>query len=91
MRFLNGLNGRLPRICQYLTNANNSASQSKVTDNSVTTILLNPTAVETLSKSRYLRLEIGKLSVDLSLRIRTLVMNENAYGNTVTNFFVDFR
>ena len=52
VRFLYGLNGRIPRICRFL-------SKAQVTDDSVTTILLNPTAEDTLSKSRYLRLEIG--------------------------------
>jgi Haem-binding uptake, Tiki superfamily, ChaN len=53
LRFLGGMNGRIPRVCRAV-NAN-----SKVTDNAVTTILLNPTAEETLSRTRYLRLEIG--------------------------------
>lgn len=52
VRFLYGLNGRIPRICRFL-------GKEQVTDNSVTTILLNPTAKDTLSKSRFLRLEIG--------------------------------
>jgi hypothetical protein len=52
VRFLYGLNGRIPRLCRFL-------GKSQVTDNSVTTILLNPTAEDTLSKSRFLRLEIG--------------------------------
>ncbi|KAG7363003.1 hem-binding uptake, Tiki superfamily, chaN domain containing protein [Nitzschia inconspicua] len=57
VRFLLGINGRIPRVCAAL----NSQRQvpNKVTDNAVTTILLNPTASETLSASRYLRLEIG--------------------------------
>jgi hypothetical protein len=54
LRFLGGINGRIPRVCGFLNKESN-----KVTDNAVTTILLNPTALETLSKSRYLRLEIG--------------------------------
>jgi hypothetical protein len=54
VRFLQGINGRIPRLCKFFNPGNN-----KVTDNAVTTILLNPTATETLSKSRYLRLEIG--------------------------------
>ncbi|GAX10315.1 hypothetical protein FisN_3Lh518 [Fistulifera solaris] len=52
VRFLYGLNGRIPRLCRFL-------GQFQVTDDSVTTILLNPTAEDTLSKSRFLRLEIG--------------------------------
>ena len=54
VRFLQGINGRIPRICQFL-----NPSGNLVTANAVTTILLNPTASETLSKSRYLRLEVG--------------------------------
>lgn len=52
VRFLYGFNGRIPRICRFL-------GKAQVTDDSVTTILLNPNAEDTLSKSRYLRLEIG--------------------------------
>lgn len=54
VRFLQGINGRIARICAAI-----NPQQNKVTDNAVTTILLNPTAEETLSQSRYLRLEIG--------------------------------
>jgi hypothetical protein len=54
LRFLLGINGRIPRLCKFL-----DPSNSKVTDDAVTTVLLNPTAKETLSKSRYLRLEVG--------------------------------
>ena len=54
LRYLQGINGRIPRLCAVL-----SPSQSKVTDEAVTTILLNPSAKETLSKTNYLRLEIG--------------------------------
>jgi len=54
LRFLLGINGRIPRIYKSLAGVNN-----QVTDDAVTTILLNPTATETLSRSRYLRLEIG--------------------------------
>jgi hypothetical protein len=54
VRFLGGINGRIPRVCEYL-----NKDKNKVTDDAVTTILLNPTAKETLSLSRYLRLEIG--------------------------------
>ena len=39
LRFLGGMNGRIPRVCQYLNKETN-----KVTDSAVTTILLNPTA-----------------------------------------------
>ncbi len=54
LRYLQGINGRLPRLCAFFNPENN-----KVTDDSVTTILLNPSAKETLSKTNYLRLEIG--------------------------------
>lgn len=65
LRFLGGINKRIPRICQFLNNANN-----KVTENSVTTVLLNPTAEETLSKSRFLRLEIGTGPETLDLQTK---------------------
>lgn len=57
VRFLNGINGRIPRVCNYFLGERKSNIQ--IDNNAVTTILLNPTALETLSKSRYLRLEIG--------------------------------
>lgn len=53
VRFLGGMNGRVPRICKFLNPG------TLVTDEAVTTILLNPSAKETLSESRWLRLEIG--------------------------------
>ncbi len=53
VRFIGGINGRIPRICQYLN------SESVVDEEAVTTILLNPNARETLSESQFLRLEIG--------------------------------
>ena len=54
VRFLNGINGRIPRVFSKLR-----PDDGKVTADSVTTILLNPTARDTLSKSNYIRLEIG--------------------------------
>jgi hypothetical protein len=39
VRFLGGINGRIPRVCEYL-----NKDKNKVTDDAVTTILLNPTA-----------------------------------------------
>lgn len=54
VRFLGGMNGRVPRVCGFV-----SGGGSIVDDDAVTTILLNPTAENTLSKSRFLRLEIG--------------------------------
>mmetsp|Transcript_7050 Transcript_7050/g.12617 ORF Transcript_7050/g.12617 Transcript_7050/m.12617 type:complete len:511 (+) Transcript_7050:79-1611(+) len=53
VRFLGGINGRVPRVCQHLNPA------SLVDNDAVTTILLNPNARETLSESKFLRLEIG--------------------------------
>lgn len=53
VRFLGGINGRVPRISQFLN------KDSLVDDDAVTTILLNPNAKETLSESNWLRLEIG--------------------------------
>ena len=57
VRYLEGLNGRIPRVYSSLLRSKNIAN--KVTNDAVTTILLNPTALETLSASNYLRLEIG--------------------------------
>ena len=54
VRFMGGYNGRLERISKFL-----NTGENKVTDDCITTILLNPNAKETLSLSRYLRLEIG--------------------------------
>jgi Haem-binding uptake, Tiki superfamily, ChaN len=56
VRYLNGMNGRIPRIYQTLLNPD---SVGVVTKNAVSTILINPTAADTLSKTRHLRLEIG--------------------------------
>lgn len=53
VRYFGGANGRLPRICKVLK------SDTNVDEEAVTTILLNPSAEETLSKSKFLRLEIG--------------------------------
>lgn len=54
LRFLQGINGRIVRLCSFL-----NPSANKVTEDSVTTILLNPSAKDTLSKTNYMRLEIG--------------------------------
>lgn len=53
VRYLGGINGRVPRVCQRLN------PDSLVDEEAVTTILLNPSARETLSESKFLRLEIG--------------------------------
>ena len=52
-RFLEGINGRVPRVSRALDPA------SLVDAEAVATILLNPSARETLSESRWPRLEIG--------------------------------
>ena len=65
LRYLQGINGRIPRVYASLVTKNNKNGNNsqpvtnKVSDNAVTTILLNPTATETLSAGRFLRLEIG--------------------------------
>ena len=46
LRFLGGINGRIPRVCEYLNKESN-----KVTNDAVTTILLNPTAKVRLYKT----------------------------------------
>eukprot|EP00581_Thalassiosira_minuscula_P009085 CAMPEP_0183706200 /NCGR_PEP_ID=MMETSP0737-20130205/3095_1 /TAXON_ID=385413 /ORGANISM="Thalassiosira miniscula, Strain CCMP1093" /LENGTH=518 /DNA_ID=CAMNT_0025933551 /DNA_START=69 /DNA_END=1625 /DNA_ORIENTATION=+ len=53
VRFLGGINGRIPRISKSLN------ADTLVDEETVTTILLNPSARETLSESKFLRLEIG--------------------------------
>lgn len=55
LRFMQGINGRIPRIAAKASPDENT----RITENAVTTILLDPSAQDTLSKSRYLRLEIG--------------------------------
>lgn len=53
VRFLGGPNGRIARICKAIK------PDSLVDDEAVTTILINPSAEETLSQSKFIRLEIG--------------------------------
>jgi len=53
VRFMGGPNGRVPRVCRFVNPLAN------VDEEAVTTILLNPSAEETLSTSNFLRLEIG--------------------------------
>ena len=65
LRFLGGINNRIPRVCEFL-----NKDKNKVNDNAVTTILLNPSAEETLSKSRFLRLEIGTGPETLDLQTK---------------------
>ncbi len=78
VRYLGGINGRIPRVYQYVsaatttdssdsteTTATNTSTttatvpESLVSMNDITTILVNPTAIDTLSRTRRLRLEIG--------------------------------
>lgn len=78
VRYLGGINGRIPRVYQYLsamantsTSSNNTSASSSsspaavaagralLTAKDVTTILLNPTAPDSLSRTVRLRLEIG--------------------------------
>ena len=72
VRYLGGINGRIPRIYQYLSKATDSnpiktsstltmtnGPESLVSMNDITTILINPTAMDTLSRTVRLRLEIG--------------------------------
>jgi hypothetical protein len=53
VRFMGGPNGRIVRICKAIN------PSMTVDEDAVTTILINPSAEETLSQSKFLRLEIG--------------------------------
>lgn len=53
VRYFGGPNGRVVRICKKIN------PQIILDEEAVTTILLNPSAEETLSQSKFLRLEIG--------------------------------
>lgn len=53
VRFMGGPNGRIVRICKVLN------PNMTIDEDAVTTILVNPSAEETLSQSKFLRLEIG--------------------------------
>lgn len=53
VRFMGGPNGRVVRVCKALN------PDMVVEEDAVTTILINPSAEETLSQSKFLRLEIG--------------------------------
>jgi Haem-binding uptake, Tiki superfamily, ChaN len=62
VRYMGGTNGRIPRIYQHLRNAAVTPSTiptAALTTNDITTILINPTATDTLSRTVRLRLEIG--------------------------------
>jgi Haem-binding uptake, Tiki superfamily, ChaN len=70
VRYLKGINGRLPRVYQHVATSTatmsnvdaataRAAAEFPVSLNDVTTILLNPTSPDTLSRTVRLRLEIG--------------------------------
>jgi len=65
VRYMGGINGRIPRICQVV-----NGEGCGVDESAVTTILLNPSAEETLSGSRYLRLEIGTAPKNLAYQTK---------------------
>jgi hypothetical protein len=52
-RFMGGANSRIPRVCRYLS------PDSVIDEKSVTSIMINPTAQNTLSESNYIRTAIG--------------------------------
>lgn len=54
VRYMGGPNGRLPRVCKFV-----NPLATGIDESAITTILLNPSAKETLSMSKFLRLEIG--------------------------------
>lgn len=64
VRFLGGPNGRIARICKAIK------PNTVVDDEAVTTILINPSAEETLSQSRFLRLEIGTAPSNLAYQTK---------------------
>jgi Haem-binding uptake, Tiki superfamily, ChaN len=70
VRYLKGINGRLPRVYQHVATSTTTisnvdaataraAAEFPVSLNDVTTILVNPTSPDTLSRTVRLRLEIG--------------------------------
>lgn len=65
VRYQCGINGRIPRLCEFL-----QKDENKVTLDAVTTILLNPTPPETLSLSRKLRLEIGTAPENIDIQTK---------------------
>ena len=54
VRYMGGPNGRLPRVCKFI-----NPLATGIDESAITTMLLNPSAKETLSMSNFLRLEIG--------------------------------
>ena len=66
VRYMGGPNGRLPRVCKFI-----NPLATGIDEEAVTTILLNPSAKETLSMSNFLRLEIG--TTPQTLRYQTKV------------------
>ena len=59
LRYLGGPNGRVPHVYKVVK------GDTKVDQEAVTIILLKPSAEETLSKSIFLRLEIGTATAAL--------------------------
>ncbi len=64
VRFLGGPNGRIARICKAIK------PDTIVDDEAVTTILVNPSAEETLSQSKFIRLEIGTAPSNLAYQTK---------------------
>ncbi len=64
VRFLGGPNGRIARICKSIK------ADTIVDDDAVTTILVNPSAEETLSQSKFIRLEIGTAPTNLAYQTK---------------------
>ena len=64
VRFLGGPNGRVARICKSIK------PDTIVDDEAVTTILVNPSAEETLSQSKFIRLEIGTAPSNLAYQTK---------------------
>jgi hypothetical protein len=64
LRFMGGPNGRIARICKVIK------PDATVDDEAVTTILINPSAQETLSQSKFIRLEIGTAPANLAYQTK---------------------
>jgi hypothetical protein len=63
VRYMGGINGRIPRVYKFLSSniesSSDASSNESISMNDITTILINPTAADTLSRTSRLRLEIG--------------------------------
>ena len=64
VRFMGGANGRIERVCHFLS------PDTFIDEDSITTILLNPTAEGTLSQSKFLRLEIGTAPTNIAYQTK---------------------